>query len=58
MESHTARQEVVSLPVHTLAVDVVEGPEAGASTTADGEQLTIGAADGNALKLTDTHVSR
>jgi DNA-binding NtrC family response regulator len=46
------------LPVRTLEVEVVEGPDAGATKTAESEQLTVGSAEGNDLVLRDPTVSR
>jgi DNA-binding NtrC family response regulator len=46
------------LPVRTLRVDVVEGPDAGKSCVAGSESVTVGTAEGNELVLTDPTVSR
>jgi DNA-binding NtrC family response regulator len=54
----TQRSGVVTQPVMTVRVDVVSGPDAGRSTTADDEHLNIGTADGNDLVLSDPTVSR
>src|SRR6185436_3744237 len=48
----------IALPVRTLRVDVIEGPDAGAAHASAGEALTIGTARGNDLVLTDDTVSR
>jgi DNA-binding NtrC family response regulator len=45
-------------PVRQLRLEVVEGPDAGAAFTTDGETATIGAAEGNDLQLSDPTVSR
>ncbi len=47
-----------SVSIETLRVDVLEGPDGGASHEAAAETLTIGTADGNDLQLTDATVSR
>jgi DNA-binding NtrC family response regulator len=54
----TQRQEIGTFPVRTIALDVVDGPDAGKAAHADGERISIGTADGNGLTLTDAHVSR
>jgi DNA-binding NtrC family response regulator len=46
------------LPVRTLRVEVLEGPDAGAAKVAESETLTVGSADGNDLVLKDPMVSR
>jgi len=48
----------VGLPIRTLSVTVLEGPDAGATCQARAEQLSIGTAEGNDLVLTDETVSR
>jgi DNA-binding NtrC family response regulator len=47
-----------ALPVGTLKVEVVEGPDAGRSHEAGSESLSVGTADGNDLVLGDRTVSR
>jgi DNA-binding NtrC family response regulator len=49
---------VPGLPVRTLRVEVIEGPDAGRAAVAESEVLSVGTADGNALVLTDPTVSR
>jgi DNA-binding NtrC family response regulator len=49
---------VRTLPVQSLAVQVVEGPDAGKTFRSDDDRLTIGTAPGNQLTLTDETVSR
>jgi DNA-binding NtrC family response regulator len=44
--------------VPTLGVEVIEGPDAGASVTVDREMLSVGTATGNDLVLSDETVSR
>ena len=46
------------LPVRTLQVEVVDGPDAGEASKATSEHLTVGTADGNDLVLSDPTVSR
>src|SRR5437867_4533045 len=46
------------VPIRTLAVEVLSGPDAGKRAEADSERLTIGTAQGNVLVLTDPTVSR
>ena len=46
------------MPVRTLAVEVLEGPQAGMRAEADTEVLTVGTAEGNVVKLEDPTVSR
>jgi DNA-binding NtrC family response regulator len=48
----------VGVPIQTLAVEVVEGPDQGLEAVAATESLTIGTADGNDLVLSDPTVSR
>jgi DNA-binding NtrC family response regulator len=46
------------LPVTTLRVEVVAGPDVGTARVAEADTLTIGSADGNDLVLRDPTVSR
>jgi DNA-binding NtrC family response regulator len=46
------------VPIRTLVVEVLSGPNAGARVETDQEMLTVGTAPGNALCLTDETVSR
>ena len=46
------------LPVRTLQVEVVDGPDAGEGSKAPSEHLTVGTAEGNDLVLSDPTVSR
>src|SRR5258706_10961004 len=46
------------LPIRTLSVQVLEGPDAGAAYRAQEDKRAIGTADGNDLVLTDDSVSR
>jgi len=46
------------IPVRTLCVEVLSGPDAGKTLETEDEVLTIGSAPGNALCLSDTTVSR
>ena len=45
------------LPVRTLRVDVIEGPDAPRSCSVESERLTVGSAPGNDLVLADRSVS-
>jgi DNA-binding NtrC family response regulator len=47
-----------ALPVRTLRVEVVEGPEKGQVFVAPSERATVGTAEGNDLVLSDPTVSR
>jgi DNA-binding NtrC family response regulator len=46
------------IPVRTLAVEVLEGPDAGRRVQAESDTLTVGTAQGNDLTLNDNTVSR
>jgi DNA-binding NtrC family response regulator len=46
------------VPIRTLRVEVISGPDAGTLVETEQETLTIGTAPGNALRLTDDTVSR
>jgi DNA-binding NtrC family response regulator len=46
------------LPIRTLTIEVVGGPDQGRSYTADSETVTVGTAESNDLRLTDPTVSR
>ncbi len=50
-------QHTPRISVRTLAVEVLEGPDAGLRAEASDEELTIGTAPGNVLVLTDSTVS-
>ncbi len=52
------RQSTSGVPVRTLRVDVVEGPDAGATALAEGETLVVGTAADAGLTLRDPTVSR
>jgi len=54
----TLPQQQTRIPVGTLRVEVVEGPDAGLGHVADSETVTVGTADGNDVVLTDPTVSR
>ena len=58
MSEGTLPVAVVGLPVRTLSVKVVGGADLGASVTDATEAVTVGIAEGNALRLTDPSVSR
>jgi len=57
-EAPTLRHERKGLPVRSLRLDVVEGPDAGKRHVAESDLVTIGTAAGNDLVLTDESVSR
>jgi len=48
----------IALPVRTLRVVVIEGPDAGEQHISAGDKLAVGTAAGNDLVLTDDTVSR
>ena len=48
----------LALPVRTLRVEVIDGPDRGAAHVSAGDTLTVGTADGNDLVLADDTVSR
>jgi len=58
MSSETLPVALVGLPVRTLSVEVLEGPDAGARLCDVSDVLSVGTAEGNALRLTDPTVSR
>ncbi len=58
MSDGTLPIALVGLPVRTLSVKVVEGPDAGKTLIDATEAITVGSAEGNALQLTDPSVSR
>ncbi len=58
MSEGTLPIALVGLPVRTLSVKVVGGPDLGLSLTDETEVVTVGLAEGNSLRLTDTSVSR
>jgi DNA-binding NtrC family response regulator len=59
MPSSTTRlQQGAKMPVKTLRVEVLSGPDEGKCLETDEEVLTIGSAAGNALQLGDPTVSR
>ncbi|MCA2976962.1 MAG: sigma 54-dependent Fis family transcriptional regulator [Myxococcaceae bacterium] len=49
---------VVGLPMRTLSLRVVAGPDAGKVVVDEADAVSVGTADGNALVLTDPTVSR
>ena len=58
MSEGTLPVAVVGLPVRTLSVKVIAGPDVGASVVDATEAVTVGLSEGNALRLTDPSVSR
>ncbi len=57
-DARTQPRRIQGLPVKTLLVTVVAGPDAGVVARARDDALTIGSAEGNDLRLADPHVSR
>jgi DNA-binding NtrC family response regulator len=57
-DDRTVPSQRVQVPVGTLRVDVVHGPDAGVTKVAKRETITAGTAAGNDLVLTDPTVSR
>ena len=58
MSEGTKPIAVVGLPVRTLSVRVVAGPDLGRSVTDSTEPITVGSAEHNTLALSDASVSR
>jgi DNA-binding NtrC family response regulator len=58
MTSTTRLQRGPMIPVRTLRVEVLSGPDAGKSLETEAEVLTVGSAPGNGLRLSDDTVSR
>ncbi|HYV48852.1 MAG TPA: sigma 54-interacting transcriptional regulator [Myxococcaceae bacterium] len=54
----TQPDRVAGLPLRTLFLEVIEGPDAGATLRSTSEPVTVGTAEGNDLRLTDASVSR
>ena len=54
----TVREPVPDLPIATLEVEVVEGPDSGMRKAAEAESLTVGTAESNDVILRDAMVSR
>lgn len=54
----TLPHRVSGLPIRTLVVEVVQGPDAGKKKRAESDQIHIGTADDNDLVLNDSTVSR
>ncbi|WP_052518734.1 sigma 54-interacting transcriptional regulator [Archangium violaceum] len=54
----TVSDRPIGLPIRTLFIEVVGGPDQGASHTAGDETVTVGTAESNELRLTDPTVSR
>jgi DNA-binding NtrC family response regulator len=57
-QEHTLREQFQGLPVRTLRVEVLAGPDQGKSATAQEESLSLGTASDNDLVLGDATVSR
>jgi DNA-binding NtrC family response regulator len=57
-ETRRFGEQRATFAVRTLRADVLEGPDAGRSTHASDERLTLGTAQGNDLVLGDDTVSR
>ena len=58
MTSTTRLQRGPMIPVRTLRVEVLSGPDVGKTLETEAEVLTIGSAPGNELRLKDDTVSR
>jgi DNA-binding NtrC family response regulator len=58
MSEGTLPVALVGLPVRTLSIEIIEGPDAGRTLVDASEAVTVGTAEGNSLQLTDTSVSR
>lgn len=56
--NRTVPHEVPRLPVRTLRLEVVEGPDQGSVFVAESDEVSIGTAPGNDLVLSDETVSR
>jgi len=54
----TQPDRVAGLPLRTLSLEVIEGPDAGSTLRSSSELVTVGTAEGNDLRLTDASVSR
>ena len=54
----TQRVIETGLPLKTLQLEVTDGPDKGLQFTGDSERLTVGTAEDNDLKLSDSTVSR
>jgi DNA-binding NtrC family response regulator len=57
-EDETVPHRVQGLPLRALRVEVIKGPDRGATVTATDDSVTIGTAPGNHMILTDETVSR
>jgi DNA-binding NtrC family response regulator len=58
LDQKTTRADRPGTSVVALKLEVVAGPDAGASRIAETDRLTVGTAEGNELVLTDPTVSR
>ncbi len=58
MADVTVPHRAFEVSVHGLLVEVVRGPDSGATTRAREDTITVGTAEGNDLVLTDDTVSR
>ncbi|HEY8208222.1 MAG TPA: sigma 54-interacting transcriptional regulator [Myxococcaceae bacterium] len=54
----TQKDRVAGLPLRTLLLEVIEGPDAGRTLRSTSEPVMVGTAEGNDLQLTDGSVSR
>jgi DNA-binding NtrC family response regulator len=54
----TLRDRPAGLPIRTLTIEVVSGPDQGKAYTAESDSVTVGTAESNDLSLTDPTVSR
>jgi DNA-binding NtrC family response regulator len=58
LSERTIPHEVTTLPIRTLEVHVVQGPDTGRRFVAESNTIDVGTADDNDLVLTDKTVSR
>jgi transcriptional regulator with AAA-type ATPase domain len=57
-DARTTPYRIQSIPVKTVRLEVVKGPDAGKSLVSSADSIAIGSAEGNDLVLTDDTVSR
>jgi DNA-binding NtrC family response regulator len=57
-EKRTVPHQVPRVPVRTLRLEVLEGPDRGTVFVAESDEVSVGTAGGNDLVLTDETVSR
>jgi DNA-binding NtrC family response regulator len=57
-EERTLPRRALGVPVRTVRLEVVEGPDRGRAHVAEGDTVTVGTAQGNDFVLSDATVSR